>query len=196
MPGNTKTIVRDAQNIAAPQYFNPTTDAYEYAQGENGGVRMNNYVRTAGGVWVPQKAADDGTTLVQLTGSKAQQKTDAVIFNAVALTNVTPVNSDAIPDFHNYNKRTLLIRNTHDVPVEVGIVNTMRGNFDRLSYGQVNQEQKVTIGANGGFSPVLITGEHLRALDHIFGYDTRIQVKATATPTVGSITVRLFMEVR
>lgn len=40
MPGNTKAIVKDVNGQAAPQYFNPTTDAYEYAQGSNGAINV------------------------------------------------------------------------------------------------------------------------------------------------------------
>lgn len=36
MPYNTKQLVRDAGQNAIPQIFNPTTDAYEAAQGANG----------------------------------------------------------------------------------------------------------------------------------------------------------------
>lgn len=69
MAGNTKNLVRDAGNLPAPQYYNPTTDAYEYVHGANGGLNVNNYIQTAGGLWVPQKANNNGEALVQLTGS-------------------------------------------------------------------------------------------------------------------------------
>lgn len=43
MAYNTKTIVRDAQSVPAPQLFNATSDAYEVVQGKNGAMRTMVY---------------------------------------------------------------------------------------------------------------------------------------------------------
>lgn len=40
MPANSKPIVLDVNGKPAPQYYNPTTDAYEYLHGEAGAMRV------------------------------------------------------------------------------------------------------------------------------------------------------------
>ena len=41
MSGSTKALVLDVNSKPAPQYYNPTSDAYEYLQGKNGGAFAN-----------------------------------------------------------------------------------------------------------------------------------------------------------
>lgn len=43
MAYNTKSIVKDVNQKPAPQLYNPTTDAYEVVQGENGATRVMVY---------------------------------------------------------------------------------------------------------------------------------------------------------
>lgn len=43
MAGNTRAIVKDVDAKPAPQYFNPSADAYEYLCGRNGASRVELY---------------------------------------------------------------------------------------------------------------------------------------------------------
>jgi hypothetical protein len=43
MSGSTRPIVTDLNGKPAPQYYNPTTDNYEYLQGRNGANRVELY---------------------------------------------------------------------------------------------------------------------------------------------------------
>lgn len=57
MPGNTKPLVLDVNAKPAPQYFNPSTDAYEYLLGRNGATRVELY-------------GPDGNPIATATGNK------------------------------------------------------------------------------------------------------------------------------
>lgn len=77
MAYNTKNIIRDASGAPIPQFYNPVTDAYQPLTGVDlGGGRYGYdglvWGKTAGGLYVPVKVADDGTILTQLTGSNLQ----------------------------------------------------------------------------------------------------------------------------
>lgn len=76
MSYNLKSIKRDLQGSPIPQFFNPTADDFQPLTGVAlGGGRYASDVlgwgKTAGGLYVPLKVADDGTLLTQLTGSYA-----------------------------------------------------------------------------------------------------------------------------
>lgn len=76
MAYNTKNIIRDASGAPIPQFYNPAADAYQSLTGVDlGGGRYGYdgliWGKTAGGLYVPAKVADDGTMLTQLTGSYA-----------------------------------------------------------------------------------------------------------------------------
>jgi len=81
---NTKNIIRDASGAPVPQFYNPTSDAYQPLTGVDlGGGRYGYdnlaWGKTAGGLYVPLKVANDGTVLTQLTGSYAKGGTDVPI---------------------------------------------------------------------------------------------------------------------
>jgi len=56
-----KKLNMDQNYVKTPAIYDSNLDEWLMLAG--------NYVKTAGGLWVPQKAADDGTILAQLTGS-------------------------------------------------------------------------------------------------------------------------------
>ena len=83
MSYNLKSIKRDLQGSPIPQFFNPTADDFQPLTGVAlGGGRYASDVlgwgKTAGGLYVPLKVADDGTLLTQLTGSEMELYSDTI----------------------------------------------------------------------------------------------------------------------
>ncbi|MGG1597599.1 hypothetical protein [Paenibacillus naphthalenovorans] len=60
----------------------------------DGTRKVANYIQTAGGIWVPQKAADDGTVLMQVTSSLPLLDSTTIALGASG-TYTTPTAFDA-----------------------------------------------------------------------------------------------------
>lgn len=60
------------QPLNSDEFTNLTAAVYDAEVGQWMHL-TRNYVQTAGGLWVPQKCADDGTIFTQLTGSSGEQ---------------------------------------------------------------------------------------------------------------------------
>lgn len=58
--------------FADPQHFTGANNEGRARSGEKNPFPTADYGMTAGGVWVPKKVADDGSTLTQLTGSMVE----------------------------------------------------------------------------------------------------------------------------
>jgi len=78
-----------------------------------------NYVKTAGGLWVPQKGSDNGEALVQLSGRNVEVVN---LVNAMAVTDTNARYYDI--DLSRYKDFDFRITNTHDQPLRVGFRTT------------------------------------------------------------------------
>lgn len=138
MAYNTKNIIRDAAGAPIPQFYDPTSDAYQPLTGVDlGGGRYGYdnlaWGKTAGGLYVPLKVADDGTVLTQLTGRKVEYIS---VFNALALTDTTEKLS-AVIDLKLYKPGvTFFVYNTLDqsVTIELRHEGTIVGVCNKVYY--------------------------------------------------------------
>ncbi|TFJ92133.1 hypothetical protein [Lentibacillus salicampi] len=75
-----------------PQFFDK--DGYPHEVRPDDPYPTGDYGMTEGGVWVPKKVSDDGTTLAQLTGSYVEEK----VIDAVSV----PAGEATEARLHNY----------------------------------------------------------------------------------------------
>lgn len=189
MAYNTKNIIRDASGAPIPQFYNPTPDAYQPLTGVDlGGGRYGYdsliWGKTAGGLYIPVKVADDGTINAQLTGRKVEYE-NILIFNALAITNTVDYMSSLIniSSFEWY----LEIINTHDQDILL-----------HLKY----IDNKLLIPASGTPVGLTIPKSGLSYLGRLYTKNDYapigapfaslyFKVSASIAPTTGSITIRL-----
>lgn len=122
MAYNTKNIIRDASGAPIPQFYNPTSDAYQPLTGADlGGGRYGYdnlaWGKTAGGLYVPVKVADDGAVLTQLTGSYATIDSAPVVGAKTVSTTAAELFAGASRLVGRY---TMIVYNESSVPVYWG----------------------------------------------------------------------------
>jgi len=146
-----------------------------------------NYVKTAGGLWVPQKGSDDGEALVQLTGRNVEKIT---VFNALAITEVVEYASDPL-DISAYKRIIALVRNTHDVEVYLRAFDVNLISPSAVLMDASGTQYKVTIPANLGGIVILFESDW-PILGLVFPGSIKITVGSTGrVPTTGSFTMVL-----
>jgi hypothetical protein len=192
---DTKSIIRNSNLEPLPQYYNPTTDAYEVLQGAGGGSRVLLYGADGNPLIVDNtsgqasKLKTDSTTgglLTTLTGRNVVLI--ATLFNALAITDTLTHDSPRI-DVSLYENLTLVFESTLNQSATVQLT------------GLNSQSAAHWSGALGGsiYSATLPTGNISRIADkNVWGVlgsavnTLAIEISCNTAPTNGSISVYLY----
>ena len=144
-------------------------------------VKLNTPSRLIQSLYTPRKESFERTIF-----DKFQIRQTGVLYYGGS---ASPV---VIPEFHMYENKVLLIRNTHDQPITLTISNMLRGSNLWDGIGKdINPRITQSITIPTGSGTCYIDKSILQALGVMLPGCTSIRVTSTLAPTTGDISVSM-----
>jgi len=191
-----KHLNYDQAYVKTPAVYDSNLDEWVMLAG--------NYVKTAGGLWVPQKGSDDGEALVQLTGRIV------TIANSEAITDTSAHYYDLITkggmletEVRQYRNFKISLDNSHnqtgDITIGLAVSSYNIASFS--SNGIVYQEDAVLSTPNGrllftgkaGGTGTASTVKVVPCLENTVISDIFVVVQFDIAPTSGSVRIKVEM---